>query len=364
MRYYLIAGESSGDLHGSNLMKSIVALDAEAEFRFWGGDLMSSIGGKPVKHIRELAFMGFVEVLSNLRTILRNLKLCKKDILSWKPDVVILIDYPGFNMRIGEFVHLRGIRVAYYITPQIWAWKQNRAYSIGRMSDRILTILPFEKDFFARFGIESVFVGHPLLDAMNIQHHPKSVSERPIVALLPGSRRMEIAQMLPVLLETSKNFTECRFIIAGAPSIPQEYYNQFTNGYPVEVQFGKTYEILAAADAALVTSGTATLETALSGVPQVVCYKGNPISYRLARYFIKVPYISLVNLIADKQVVKELIQHEMNPEKLSDELKQLLYNQEYRTNIIDSYKKIRRLLGNTGASLRAAQEIVDLCKAS
>jgi lipid-A-disaccharide synthase len=335
MKYYIIAGEASGDLHASNLMKALLQKDNHAEFRYWGGDLMSQVGGTLVKHYRDLAFMGFAEVFMNLRTILKNIKYCKKDITNYHPDVLILIDYPGFNMRIAEFAKQRNITVHYYISPQIWAWKENRIKKIKRDVDQMYVILPFEKDFYEKkHNFPVHFVGHPLLDAIadRKQVDPEqfrkenNLNEKPIIALLPGSRKQEIAKMLFVMLKMIEKFTDSQFVIAGAPSQDLKFYQQFISNENVAIVENKTYDLLSVANAAIVTSGTATLETALFKVPEVVCYKGSAISYQIGKRLVKnIKYISLVNLILDKEVVTELIQDDFNEKKLENELFKILY---------------------------------------
>ena len=363
MKYYIIAGEASGDLHASNLIRELRKLDNKSHFRCWGGDLMSAQGAEIVKHYRDLAFMGFLEVLANLKTILKNIEFCKKDLLEYAPDVLILVDYPGFNLRIAEFAHQNNIKVVYYISPQIWAWKQSRVEKIKRFVDEMLVILPFEKDFYQQFNYEVEFVGHPLLDAINAHQNAddlfrqnNSLNQQKIVALLPGSRKQEISSMLPLMLEAASGFKNCQVVIAGAPSVPAAFYHQFIKGNEKLIQ-NKTYELLQHTDAALVTSGTATLETALFEVPQVVCYKGNLFSYYIARQLIKVKYISLVNLIMDRVIVKELIQSELNVESLRLELDKLLYNESYRKEMKGSFKDLKDKLGGPGASERAARLI-------
>ncbi len=365
MKYYIIAGEASGDLHAANLMKALVKEDPKAQFRFWGGDLMEAVGGELRKHYRELAFMGFAEVIMNLRTILGNLKNCKSDIEDFQPDALILVDYPGFNMRIAEFAKKKGIKVIYYISPQIWAWKQNRVHKLKRDVDRMLVILPFEEEFYNKFGMEVDFVGHPLIDAIE-GRRDFSPEERkkewnldpakPIIALLPGSRKQEITSMLPVMLKAGRQFKDYQLVLAAAPSQDLEFYQKVADLSGVGVVEGKTYDLLEVADAAMVTSGTATLEAALFEVPQVVCYKGNLFSYWIARQLIKVKYISLVNLIADKEVVKELIQAEMNSKKLKAELQKCLDDRSY---FDVEYKKLKEMLGGGGASAKAAKIIAE-----
>ena len=366
MKYYLIAGEASGDLHGANLMRALQQIDPKAEFRFWGGDRMEAVGGKLVKHYRDLAFMGFWEVVTNLRTILRNIDFCKRDITQFQPDVLIFIDYPGFNMRIAKWAKQQGIPTHYYISPQIWAWKENRIKAIKRDVDAMYVILPFEKDFYeGKHGYPVHFVGHPLLDAIAAR---KEVSEevfkiengldqRPIIALLPGSRKQEIAKMLSVMLSVVGSYHEYQFVIAGAPSQEYDFYKQFIKEENVHFVSGKTYDLLAHSYAALVTSGTATLETALLNVPEVVCYRGNWISYQIAKRVISLKYISLVNLIMDAPIVTELIQGELNTKNLKTELEKLL-NPEHRAKLLKDYKILREKLGNEGASERTASLIV------
>ena len=370
MKYYIIAGEASGDLHASNLMKAIKQKDAGAEFRFWGGDLMRQQGGSLVKHYRDLAFMGFAEVIMNLRTILGNISFCKKDIISWNPDVLILVDYPGFNLRIAEFAHKKGFKVVYYISPQVWAWKRGRVKKIKKVVDKMLVILPFEKEFYAGYGMDVSFTGYPLLDALQQENHltkdeflkKNNLPEKPIIALLPGSRKQEVSKMLRVMLQTVSKFPGYEFVIAGVPTLGEEFYNTFLINDSVKVLFNKTHNILYHADAALVTSGTATLETALIGTPEVVCYKGNWLSYNIARQVIKVKYISLVNLIMDRMVVKELIQHELTVDNLVNELNLLLNNTAYRQKQLSHYNELREILGKSGASEKAAAIIADFLK--
>jgi len=365
MNYYIIAGEASGDLHASNLIKELKVLDENAQFRCWGGDLMKEQGAVLVKHYRELAFMGFTEVLMNLRTILRNIDFCKKDILQNKPDVLILVDYPGFNLRIAEYAKTIGIKVFYYISPQIWAWKQSRIHKIKRVVDKMFVILPFEKEFYQRFDFDADFVGHPLLDAVadysNQQSTLSAKTDKPIIALLPGSRKQEISTILPLMLSMQKQFTDFQFIIAGAPSQSEEFYQKFISGTDVQIVFNQTYQLLQKAEVALVTSGTATLETALFGVPEVVCYKGGAISYAIAKQLVKVKYISLVNLIMDKEIVKELIQNELNETNLKVELDKLL-NPETRNKLLADYAELTLKLGGSGASKITAGLMINYLK--
>ncbi|MFC0775128.1 lipid-A-disaccharide synthase [Terrimonas alba] len=370
MKYYIIAGEASGDLHGSNLIKEIRKLDPAANVRCWGGDKMREAGGKLVKHYRDLAFMGFTEVLMNLRTIFRNLAFCKDDILQYKPDTLILIDYPGFNLRIARWAKEQGIKVIYYISPQVWAWKEGRVKMMKECIDKMLVILPFEKDYFkSKWHWEVEYVGHPLVEVIESEKSKvksEKLSEREIIALLPGSRKQEILKKLPVMLEVSKSFPNYQFIVAKAPGVEENFYDDllkpFTN---VSYVSNQTYNLLMQSKAALVTSGTATLETALFGVPEVVCYKGSPISYQIAKRVIKVKYISLVNLIMDKLVVKELIQQDLTVENLQTELTDLLTNDERKVQLQQDYAKLKQLLSQGGhASSKAAQSIVSFLNQS
>ena len=367
MKYYLIAGEASGDLHGANLMRALQQIDPKAEFRFWGGDRMEAVGGKLIKHYRDLAFMGFWEVVTNLRTILRNIDFCKRDITQYQPDALIFIDYPGFNMRIAKWAKEIGIPTHYYISPQIWAWKENRIKAIKSDVDAMYVILPFEKDFYeGKHQYPVHFVGHPLLDAIatrkevseDVFKQENGLDERPIIALLPGSRKQEIAKMLSVMLSVVGSYHQYQFVIAGAPSLGYDFYKQFIKEENVHFVTGKTYDLLSHAHAALVTSGTATLETALFNVPEVVCYRGNWISYQIAKRVISLKYISLVNLIMDAPIVTELIQGELNTKNLKTELEKLL-NPEHRAQLLKDYKTLREKLGNEGASERTASLILN-----
>ena len=366
MKYYIISGEASGDLHGSNLMKALLKKDKGAEIRFWGGDLMQEVGGTLVKHYRELAFMGFAEVLLNIRTIFKNIKFCKQDILNYKPDILILIDYPGFNMRIAEFAKKEGIKVHYYISPQIWAWKENRIKKIKRNVDEMSVILPFEKDFYEKkHNFPVHFVGHPLIDAISNreqvdivafkkEHH---LSDKPIIALLPGSRKQEIKKMLSIMLQMADKFEAYQFVIAGAPSQDYTFYKQFINKENVKFISNKTYDLLSVSYAAIVTSGTATLETALFKIPEIVCYKTSWISYQIGKRLVDLKYISLVNLIMDNEVVKELIQNEFNEINLEQELHKILDESKRSTMFLD-YFDLEKKLGGKGASEKVAALIV------
>ena len=366
MKYYIIAGEASGDLHGSNLMKALYKEDPTADIRFWGGDLMQQVGGTLVKHYRELAFMGFAEVLLNLKTIFRNIKLCKTDIEQFQPDVLIFIDYPGFNMRIAKWAKLKGIPTHYYISPQIWAWKESRIKDIKRDFDKLYVILPFEKDFYEKkhhFSFE--FVGHPLIDAIHNRETPDAVNfrkqnnldERPIIAILPGSRKQEISKMLTLMLSVGNDFPDYQFVIAGAPSQEYSFYGTFLKGKNIKFISNETYNLLSHAHAALVTSGTATLETALFKVPEVVCYKGSWLSYQIAKRIITLKYISLVNLIMDEEVVTELIQEDCNTARIKSELTKIL-DPNYRIKLLEKYDQLEQKLGGVGASATTAKLIV------
>jgi len=365
MKYYIIAGEASGDLHGSNLMKALKQKDPGAEFRFWGGDLMEKQGGTLVKHYRDLAFMGFLEVAMNLRTILNNIKFCKEDIKNNKPDVLILVDYPGFNLRIAKFAKELGIKVVYYISPQLWAWKEGRVEIIKKYVDEMMVILPFEEDFYKKHKVHSHFVGHPLLDAIStlqeisIEEFKKEngLNEKEIIALLPGSRKQEVEKMLEMMLSVRPYFKEYQFVIAGAPSLPKEFYEKYVDEN-VHFVSNRTYDLLRCSKAALVTSGTATLETALLNVPEVVCYRGSKVSYAIAKRLVKnIKYISLVNLIMDREVVKELIQNDLNTKNLVEELKKML-DGEKRAEVLKDYELLREKLGGEGASENAAEVIL------
>ena len=366
LKYYIIAGEASGDLHASNLMKELKKKDPQAEFRFWGGDLMQAQGGTLVKHYRDLAFMGFAEVLMNLKTILGNISVAKKDIEAYQPDAVILVDYPGFNLRIAEFVKKLGIKVYYYISPQIWAWKTGRVHKIKKVVDKMFVILPFEEEFYQRYDYKVDFVGNPLLDSLNNLpeideakfRKDNNLDDRPIIALLPGSRTQEIKVKLPLMLSVQKDFPDYLFVVAGAPSQPIKNYKEIA-GDDLKIVENRTYDLLRISYAALVTSGTATLETALLKVPEVVCYKGNRISYEIGKRVVKnIRFISLVNLIMDKEVVKELIQHELTYTNIKHELN-LILNTPKRAQILNDYEELYHKLGGVGASERTANLIVD-----
>jgi lipid-A-disaccharide synthase len=372
MKLFLIAGEASGDLHGSNLIKALIQKDAYIDLRFWGGDLMAKAASrKPEKHYKALAFMGFVEVVMNLGRIVQNFKKCKEDILLFQPDALVLIDYPGFNLRMAKWAKSQGIKVYYYISPKVWAWKESRVFKIKKYVDTLFTIFPFETDFFKKYDFDVVYVGNPLVDAiteyrvLREPQYPKSPMsenvtkiEKPIVAILPGSRRQEVRTKLPIMLEAAGKFPDYQFVIAGAPSLEPEFYQTFTVGYDAKILFGKTYEILESAEAALVTSGTATLETALFGVPQVVCYIASPISYAIAKRLIKIKFISLVNLIFDREVVRELIQDACNVDQVAEELSYVLQGGKKRAQQEQDCATLIEMLGSGSASEKVAGEIL------
>ncbi len=371
MKFYIIAGEASGDLHASNLVAEIKKKDKKAEFRGFGGDLMKAQGVELVKHYRTMAYMGFVEVAVNLRKILGNIAQCKKDILEYQPDVVILVDYPGFNLRIADFAHKKGFKVYYYISPQVWAWKRRRVQKIKKSVDKMLVILPFEEEFYKRYGVDVTFVGNPLLDELakvgtgnrSIFLRRNSLGERrEIIAMLPGSRRQEVKRTLPVMLKAASHFPDYQFVIAGVSSLDKSLYKDITGNSDVFFVENQTYDLLLNSSAALVTSGTATLETALLSVPEVVCYKATNFSYRLAKWMIKVKFISLVNLIMDREVVKELIQGDLNEDNLVKELDQLLHNGKRQRQLLEDYEELKDKLGNVGASEKAAEVIVESLK--
>ncbi len=360
VKYYIISGEASGDLHGSNLMRALLEEDPSASFRFWGGEKMQAVGGELVTHYQDMAFMGFWEVFKNLRYITQKMRFCKKDILKYKPDAVILIDYPGFNLRIAEFAKQQGFKVFYYISPQVWAWKSGRVEKIRTSVDRLFTILPFEKAFFAARNYEVSYVGHPLIDL--IPPHTAPLNSR-IIAVLPGSREQEIKVKLPVMLSLAKAFPQYTFCVAKAPGAKAEWYaalREVQDASNVEVVDDSTYALLAKSHAAVVTSGTATLETALFGVPQVVCYKGNPISYAIGKRVVKIKFISLVNLILNRALVTELIQDDLNPKQLAEAFSTICMEGAARTAILEGYAELRSLLGVGGAATTTAKEIIRL----
>ncbi len=365
MKYYLVVGEASGDLHASNLMKELLKKDPEADFRFFGGDLMQAVGGKLSKHYKDMSFMGFAEVIANLPTILGNLKECKKDIQAYRPDCVIFVDFPGFNLRLAPFVNSLGIKTIYYISPQLWAWKEGRIKTIKKYIDKMLVILPFEQQWYADREYQVEFVGHPLLDAIeDFEFETKEnfyqnnqLSDKPIIALLPGSRKQEIDKKLPLMVKASQGFPDYQFIIAGAPAQEEKVYRDYL-GEEIRVVFQQTYSLLYHAEAALVTSGTATLETALLSCPEVVCYKGSWLSYQIGKRLVKgIEYISLVNLIMQRELVTELIQNELTIDNIHRELGSILSGKK-RTEILLGYQELKEKLGGKGASERAAQEIL------
>ena len=370
MKYYFVVGEASGDLHTSNLMKSLKEYDKNADFRFFGGDLMAAQGGTLVKHYRETAFMGFAPVVMNARTILNNLKLCKKDITNYRPDAVVLVDYPGFNLKIAKFVKTQlNIPVFYYISPKVWAWKEYRVESLKKYVDEMLCILPFEVNFYKKRGYEVHYVGNPSVDEINTRNYKdetfsefitaNKLPDRPIIALLAGSRKQEISRNLPPMLQAVKGFEDYQFVIAGAPGIEPQFYDDFVKGLPLKVLFNQTYRILAQSQAALVTSGTATLETALLNVPQVVCYRTPmpKLSYWAFKNILHTPYISLVNLICGREIVMEFFAKSFTVDNIRKELIQLLHVKNYRKNMLDNYAEMRRILGGTDASKKAAEII-------
>ncbi len=365
MKYYIISGEASGDLHGSNLIKELKKKDASANIRCWGGDKMQAAGATLVKHYKELAFMGFLEVIKNLGTILKNIKFCKEDILQYHPTVIILIDYPGFNLRIAKWAKQQGIPVIYYISPQVWAWKENRVKLIKTCVDKMLVILPFEKDFYKKWNYEVEYVGHPLVEVvekfLNKEQGTRNIEQgsKKTIALLPGSRQQEILKKLPIMLEVAKHFPEYQFVVAKAPGLDDSFYASLLAPYTnVSSVVNKTYELLVRSKAALVTSGTATLETALFAVPEVICYKGSAFSYQIAKRLIKIKFIGLVNLIMDKEVVKELIQDKLTVENLKHELNLLLTDEKKQAQLKADYASLKNLLSKGGhASANAAESI-------
>ena len=385
MRYYLVAGEASGDLHGSNLIKGLKMADPKPEFRCWGGDLMEAEGAHLVKHYKESAIIGFVEVVMSLKTLLGNLEQCKKDILEYKPDALILIDYPGFNFRIAEFAKKNGIRVFYYIAPKVWAWKEKRVHKLQKFVDRLFIIFPFEIEYFKKWNIDAIYNGNPLLDSVdNFKYAAESREEfdrrcnllpdKPIIALLAGSRKGEISYLLPRMAKIIEHYPDYQFVLAGAPATETSVYQAILDkfniklidakgvpsgkGREVKLLKGETYSILKHAKAAIISAGTASLEAALIGTPQVVCYGGNEISYRIAKHFVKLKYISLANLIMNAGLFKELIQHECTPELIMRELNRLLDDIPYREKMMDDYAKVRNILGGKGASEKVAKAMI------
>ncbi len=358
MKYYIIAGEASGDLHGSNLIKEIHKLDTTAKIHCWGGEKMQLAGAKLIKHYRDLAFMGFTEVIKNLPTIFKNITFCKKDISFFEPDVLVLIDYPGFNMRIAKWAHKKNIKIVYYISPQIWAWKEKRVHAIKRDVDKMLVILPFEKDFYKKYNYAVDYVGHPLAEVISdFKKDNSHIQKENIVALLPGSRKQEILVKLPIMLSVAKHFPDYKFVVAKAPGLQEAFYEAILKPYDnVGSVSNETYALLCKSKAALVTSGTATLETALFHVPEIICYKGGKISYEIAKRLIKIKFIGLVNLIMDKEVVKELIQDELNEKNLVKELNLLLTDEQKKKSLNEDYVALTNLLNAGGhASTNAAK---------
>ena len=366
MKYYFIAGEASGDLHGSNLIKEIKKLDPTASIKAWGGDLMQQAGASLVKHYRDLAFMGFLEVIKNLPTILQNIRFCKQDIDAWQPDVLILVDYPGFNLRIAEWAKKQGFRVVYYIAPQVWAWKENRVKKMKLCIDKMFCILPFEKEYFKnKWNWNVTYVGHPLLQVIESFKSTSTLvtDNKKVIALLPGSRKQEIIKMLPIMLSVTPHFPDYTFMVAQAPGQDAPFYNRFLMGYAnVALVKNSTYDLLSVADAALVTSGTATLETALFKVPEVVCYKTSKFSYQIAKWLVKIKFISLVNLIMDKEIVQEIIQEKLTEQQLTAALRNITENEANRKEVMNNYQSLHALLaaGGGDASAKVAKEIMEL----
>jgi len=368
MKYYFLTGEPSGDLHASNCMKEIMLLDDKADFAFTGGDLMETLTGKKAAiHIKQMAFMGFIRVLQNIFTIKKNFKTVKQDILNYKPDLLVLVDYPGFNLRMAKWANENGIKVDYYISPTVWAWKEGRVEIIKKYTNKLFVILPFEEAFYKKHDHKVYFVGHPLIDAIE-QKKPtlkskvdfikeNSLTEKPIIAILPGSREQEIEYMLDIMMEVTKNFRDYQFVVAGTTNLPVSFYESLKR-YNIKVVFNQTYELMSYAEAGIIKSGTSTLESALFKLPQVVCYKSGALSIKIAKLLVDVKYISLPNLIMDKPVVKELIQNDLSVKGISEELHKLLFDKPYRTQIINDYTELITQLGGIGASKRLAIELV------
>ncbi len=366
MKYFIIAGEASGDLHGANMVKELNKLDAQAEIECWGGDLMQAEGAKVKKHYKELAFMGIIEVIKNIRTIKKNFKLCRQHILDFNPDVVIFIDYPGFNLRMAKFVHKQNISTLYYISPTVWAWKEKRVNKVRNLIDEMYVILPFEKPFYKKHNIDVKYVGHPLVDAVE-DFKSKAISrtdflskydlkEEKIIALLPGSRKQEIRKKLPIMLAATEKYKQYQFVIAGAPAMDKEFYDEVIGNRKVNIIYNDTYNLLNQSYAGLITSGSATLETALFKVPQVVCYKGANLSYQIAKRIVNIKYISLVNLIQDQEIVKELIQNELTVENLQQEFEKLI-DEKSRTTMLHNYDALIASCGGVGASKNVAKSV-------
>ncbi len=364
LKYYIIAGEASGDLHASNLMKEIKIIDNNSDFRYLGGDLMQKQGGTQVKHYKETAYMGFLDVFLHLRRIFKTIKLIKTDVRNYKPDVLILVDYPGFNLRIAEYAHIEGFKVHYYISPKIWAWKQSRVKKIKAFIDKLFIIFPFEKEFYKRFDYAVEYVGNPILDAIpdidinfELFREKHKLSDKKIIALLPGSRTQEIKHNFPIMTKVSKRFPDYQFVVAAAPSLDKKLFEKYSENKEIKILYNANYELLRHSEAALVTSGTATLETALLNIPELVCYKGDNLSYHIAKRLIKVDYISLVNLVMQKQIIKEFIQFDMTVENISTELELILNNDVYRNTMLQNFKEMKKILGEKGASKRTAEII-------
>ena len=365
MKYYIIAGEASGDLYGANLIQALREKDPQAEFRFWGGDAMIKKAGQPVRHIRDLAIMGFIEVVMHLRTVLGNISFCKRDILAWKPDAVIGIDYPGFNLKIEKWAHTHGIKTVHYISPQLWAWKKGRLKGMRQYLDRLCYILPFEQQFYATNNLpQAVYVGHPLVEVVSGQWSVISEADKPIIALLPGSRRQEIKNSLPYMVRLAANHPEYQFVVAGMSLIGPKLYDSLIKKQSnnLVIHYDQTYPLLSQAYAAVVCSGTATLETGLFHVPQVVCYRGNPISIAIARALVgsRVNHIALVDLIDDSNVVTELLQQDFNDRRLEQEFQLITTDTANRERMLEGYRRVEQKLGNAGASHRTAENIINL----
>ena len=375
MKYSLIAGEASGDLHAANLMRAIRECDPQAEFRFWGGDAMQQVGGTLVRHYREMAYMGFVQVALHLRQVLKNITLCKNDLAAYRPDVLILVDYPGFNLKIARYAKEQlHLPVHYYISPKIWAWKEYRIKDIKRYVDKMYSILPFEIPFYQKHHYQIDYVGNPTVDEMAVRPFAdekfdsfiseNNLENKPIIALLAGSRKAEITANLPTMIDAASSFTDYQLVIAGAPGMSPDFYHTFISGKRVSIVFEKTYRLLQQSSAALVTSGTATLETAILKIPQVVCYKmgGGKIAYNLFKHILKVKFVSLVNLIADQEIVKELLVHLFTTENVKNELDKILNDPDKRKQMLQGYAEVAERLGNPGAPQNAAKKIVATIK--
>jgi len=369
MKYYFISGEPSGDLHASNCMKEILKSDKDAQFAFTGGDLMEELTGrKAAIHIKDMAFMGFVDVLKNISTIKKNFKIVKEDILRFKPDLLVLVDYPGFNLRMAKWAFQHGIKTDYYISPTVWAWKENRVETIKKFTNKLFVILPFEEAFYQKHNHKVYFVGHPLIDAVE---EKKSVliskeefvknnglSEKPIIAVLPGSRAQEIERMLKIMLEVTNQFKDYQFVVAGSNNLDKKYYEPLAQ-YKIKVVFNQTYELMSHAEAGIIKSGTSTLESALFDLPEVVCYKSGGLSFKIAKMLVDVKYISLPNLIMDKPIIKELVQNDFTSANIANELEKLLHDKKYRQEILDNYTQLKTMLGGKGASARLAKELIN-----